>query len=77
MDQVDLQANTDIWDSEVSLKYLKWKYGIEEISEHTPGEGLVVKQSNIEKAGLGLFSTKKWKKGDILCLYMGTHLTLK
>ena len=39
--------------------------------------GVEVKQSSIEKAGLGLFSCRDFKKNDIICPYKGEILTKK
>ena len=44
--------------------------------EHTESElGFIVKKSLVENAGLGLFTTRKYKRGDVVVEYTGEVLT--
>ena len=40
------------------------------------GDALVVSKSLIENAGNGLFAAKRLAKGELICVYRGTKLSL-
>ena len=44
--------------------------------DHSPAGNVEVKPSLIQGAGNGLFASKRFEEGDVLCKYVGTPLTL-
>ena len=57
----------------VLKKHIKQAEHVEFVNEP---EGVEVRDSLIQGAGKGLFTTKKFRKGDILCTYYGTRKSL-